>query len=539
MKKRKIAICATIAATLAVSPALCACSGDNYSEISFAKQDTSYVVTSQGGSAVSYGNYVYFINGTRGYEDAKGKSNVWDSVVKGGLYRAEYNGKKVKAEGDAYAHFERTLDTTAGLEFKYTESKDYFDEPINVVDVTKIAPKTIGTSGYAQGGVFIYDSYVYFASPNAEKSNTGKVQTNRTDFFMMPLSGGKPTRVYTTPEGVNTSSSAYAFYKYKGAVYLVVNEGSNIVSVRINVGDAEADDPVTFKVKATSVYFPVRDTYYKGIDNNTVEDFIYFVRAVTDKDGQKSGTVIEAMRPDGKENFVVSNAGKTETIEAVRDGLVFWRSTTELDETVIRYDNLHEQLMDHSPSYKKAQEKLLADEATADSANRKVSGSFETNITSTITSTYAFRPASGALSNEAYFVGVTGSLLSVYSVDGTSRTVYSGTTGTPLFIKENYLYYSGAESDYYRVALFENMDDYGKEPQKIAESTTAAGISCDYVDGYFTYFAEVDEWANGYTFFSKVDGYEGLEPQFVGKRAKSDIPSKKEIESAKGETSED
>ncbi len=107
------------------------------------------------------------------------------------LFRsAELKGKAV--EKDGLKTFAPTADDK-GYEFVYEEKEDYFKKPIDVVTTTKIALKTIGTSGYSQGGIFIYDNAVYFASPNNRKNSTGTVQTTLTDFFMMPLSGGKPT----------------------------------------------------------------------------------------------------------------------------------------------------------------------------------------------------------------------------------------------------------------------------------------------------------------------------------------------------------
>lgn len=529
MKKRKIAICLAVCATLAVAPTLAACSGDHYSKITFSAQDTSYVVTSQGGSAVGYGNYIYFINGTRGYDDTDGKNNVWDETVKGAVYRAELNGAKHYDAGDAYATFSPTLDTEKGLEFKYTEDTDYFDEPIEVVGVDKIAPKTAGTRGYANGGLFIYDNFIYFASPNNTKNSTGTVQTNRTDFFMMPLSGGAPTKLYTTSEGVDTSSSAYAFYKFDGTVYLVVAEGGTIVSVAVNTKKQKAADPVRFEVDATSVYFPVRDTYYTGISDDTVEDFIYFVRSVTDDDTQRSGTVIEAMRPNGSENFTVSANGQTETIEAVRDGVLFYRTTVS-GKTVMAYNSLHDNLLEYSATYKAAQDAL-----DADSKNRQFAGVFPSELSSSITSTYAFRPDTGA--NDVFYIGINGTTFNMYSTDGSVKLMYAG-NGTAQFIKNGYLYYSGTSSDFFRIPVFETMSGYGM-PTTLATGTTSGGISCDYVDGYFTYFGKVDDWANGYAYFYKVDGYEGLEPKFVGQRASFDIPTEDQIKEAKGETDDE
>ncbi len=520
MKKSKLAVTVALTAALAVTPALGGCSGDHYDKISFAAQDTSYAVTSQGGSAVAYGNYLYFVNGYRGYDDTDGKANVWGDVVKGALYRAEFNGDKVDGTP---AQFNIKADSSA-LEFKYTEGTDYDDNPIDVVDVTAIAPKTVGTTGYARGGLFIYDNYIYFATPNNLKNSTGTVQTTRTDFFMMPLSGGEPTKLYTTSEGVDTSSSAYAVYKYNGSIYIVVNEGEKIVSIKVDTKKAKAEDPVEYDVGATSVYFPVRDTYYNGIDDDTVEDFVYFVRNVDDDDTQKAGTVIEAMRPDGSENFVISMTGKTETIEAVRDGIFFYRTQDTVGNTVIAYDSLHDALSEYSSGYRESHSE----------DGRQISGQFPTNVAS-LTATYAFRP--DVKSNVVYFIGVTDSNIKLHETDGNETTIAS-TSGTPQFINGNYLYISGSNKDFYRIPLYKNISGYGSA-QKLAEETATATLSCDYAAGYFSYYAKVDEWADSYTYFYKVDGIEGAEPQFVGQRSSDDIPTDEELEEyKKGEEEE-
>lgn len=544
MKKRKIATALAISAILTAAPVLGACSGDHYDAIEFDAQDTTYAVTSQGGSMVAYGNYIYFINGTDGYEDAEGESNIWKTAVKGGLCRAELTGEK---KDGAPASFATSVDEN-GIEFKYEKTKDYLENDINLVNVTSIAPKRVGTTGYKNGGIFIYDNNVYFASPNNTKNATGTVQTTRTDFFMMPLSGGSPKLIYTTAEGVDTSSSAYAFYKFGDMVYLVVNEGSDIVSVGINAEKAKVSDPNKFEVNATSVYFPVRDTYYKDIDNNTPEDFIYFVRAVTDDDKQRAGTVIEAMRPDGTENFVVSMNGNTETIEAVRDGMLFYRTTSITNETVIAYTNLHEQLLEKSPTYKAKQESLKqeldalnakSDKSAADvtrlnelgeCVNSQISGVFSTAISSTITATYPFRPAKG--SNMVYFLGVTDSAIAMYDKNGTVKTVV-GTKGTVNFIDGNYVYYTGESNDYYRAALWSNVEGYGEEARKLATSATADTFGLDYAAGYVMYYETVDKWASNYSYFVKIDGIEGLDPIAVYLRNAADTPTEEQIEAAK------
>lgn len=535
MKKKNIATALALASVLAVTPFAVGCSGDHYSKLSFPAQDTTFAVTSQGGSAVAYGNYVYFINGTRGYEDTEGKSNVWDEALKGGLFRAELKGEK--AAGEPYSNFIPAAEQGEALGFVYTDGHDPLDEEIKVVTTNKIAAKTVGTTGYADGGIFIYDNYVFFASPNNQKDRKGNVQTTLTDFFMMPLSGGSPKKIYTTAEGVDTSSSAYAFYKYGNKVYLVVNEGGTIVSIGISE-KGKVDDTVKFEVNATGVYFPVRDTYYKGIGTDTLEDFIYFVRAATDDDETNTGSVIEMMRPDGSENIKISMRGRTETIEAVRDGVLFYRTTDSAGNTKIAYTSLHNILMSgdedefFSPTYKEAQE-----EKSADERNLQFDGEFGTTISSDITATYAFRP--DTQSNEVMFLGVTSSAINLYKPDGTFSKVFDK-TGTIKFVKDGYVYIKDS-SDFVRVPLFEHMDGYGDAAQTLISGAGAATLECDLAAGYFMYYDTLDQWADNYTYFCKVDGAQNIEDGvvkfesvFVGDRS-MDYPTEEQIKEAKGE----
>ena len=91
-------LCAIVTVLLITCLALFGCSGDKYSAVKIdGTQNTNYTVVGNGGNVVTYGNYVYFINGTRGYEDSDGSANVFGKVIKGGIYRAEF-GNTVNGE---------------------------------------------------------------------------------------------------------------------------------------------------------------------------------------------------------------------------------------------------------------------------------------------------------------------------------------------------------------------------------------------------------------------------------------------------------
>ncbi len=547
MKKRIIPILVCLMLTLCFS--LAGCGGDSFSKIKVTgKQDTDYTVYSNGGMAVQYGNYIYFINGYSGYDDTDGKQNTWPNVVKGGLYRAELCGSK---DGSEFVIAQNPDAYTEGLEFVVNEGTDYEGNPTDVVNVQRIAPKRIGTTGYANGGIFIYDDWVYFASPNNEKNKSGTVQTTKTDFFRARLDGSDVQKIYTTAKSGN-DSNPYAFYKYNNAVYLVAQDGTDLVSVRVG---KKPGNKVTIAKDVTSVLLPYSDTYYKGMNENTLNHFVYVLRAVTEDDQQKTGNVIEIMRPDGKEGGIYLSQGKSDTLEAVRDGLLFYRTTDTSGNTLINYDSLHDFLMseepDVSPSYRayhtnlaqyvdangKFKENTTAEQKAEYLANAHVqlSGTIlSTASSSDYTTTYCFRPA-GELSDLVYMIGVKSDsveLRSNLNIDGDSRAMtICDETITLLNVAEENIYFT-SDSVLYRTRWDRKASDKSEEEKKVRLSdgeVAGATFNGDFCAGYVVYTDAVDSLADAYTFFRKVNGPEGSEAVFVGRIIGDDILSAPKI----------
>lgn len=541
MKRKFIPI--LLCLCIGLTCALYGCGGEKFSKISVSgSQDTSYTVHSQGGMAVQYGNYVYFINGYAGYEDSDGKNNNWPNVVKGGLYRAELCGtKELDEKGVFTGNFSPAPNdpanvVRAGLEFKSTKGKDYDDNDVDVVNVQRIAPKKIGTSGYKDGGIFIFDNWVYFATPNNEKNKSGTVQVTKTDFFRARLDGQDVQKIYTTDNAGN-EASPYAFYHYNGSVYLVAKDGSDLISVKVG---KKPGDKVTIAQNVTTAVLPYSKTYYKGINENTPDSFVYIQRAVVDADTQKAGNVIEIMRPDGTEGGVYLAQGKSDTIEAVRDGMLFYRTTDDAGKTLINYDNLHEFFMTRSPSYKAYQEKIAAyatmGEETAEYAEynknvrTQVNGTvFSTSSISDVTSTYCFRP-SGERSNLVYMIAVKSNGMELYSnlpqPSSMLHAIYDAAC-TLVSVSNEYVYFtdSGANVIYrtpWNVAVGDKTDEEKKEQISHAD-VTASTFNGDYCAGYIVYTGKVDDWADAYTFFKQIDRAEGAEKVFVGSKISSDI----------------
>lgn len=160
-----------------------------------------------------------------------------------------------------------------------------------------IVPKTVGTSRYGKGGIFILGDAIYYATPNNLKDKQGNVQYTKTDFFRMSLDGRNTKKLYTTES--ESSSSPYTFMVKDGFTYLVVLDGTNLVSIKIDMKSGKVEDTLRLAEDVTSAVLPVKPVYYDGISENTIYDFIYFERAAKDTDVTQSGDVLEFVRPDG------------------------------------------------------------------------------------------------------------------------------------------------------------------------------------------------------------------------------------------------
>ncbi len=552
MKKKFLA--AIVAALLICTP-LIGC-GESYTpqEIE-GKQDTSYVVLSNGGSAVQYGNYMYFINGYRGYTDDDGKQNYWGNVDKGGLYRAELLAGKDETYEYMTAYgiteelktFKSSFD--AGTEYDFVTKKetvvtgyekdsdgkiiyDDNDKPIEIKEEIDspvaycIASKTIGTSGYDKGGIFIYDEHIYYASPSNNQNRDGSFDVNKTMFYRTNLDGTGTVLLYTTKN--DSATSEYAFYNQKGKVYLTVHDGSDIISVTIGEKKVEAVKQIATDVSA--VLFPVNEVYYKGIDTNGVEDFIYYTRAIDEDDKVRSGNIVVAMRPDGSEKVEVLSSGNTVTLRNVNSGYLFYEEARN-GGNVIAYTNLHEHFMGEdkdgnalSKTYREAYEAKkeaiikaygqgnsylkLIEHQSGDALNIENLSSY--------TGVFCFRP--DKRSNEVYSICYSSDGIFLY--DGVEmKNIYKGAVTNVFAVKDTKVFFTNGDGAYSFTNAFTEAEENTVITLGEGMNTTAT-FKLDIVGDYAVMFGEVDDYAADYAFFVNLDRVD--DKQFVGVKADDD-----------------
>lgn len=505
--KKRLTIITCILAILVF--AFAGCSGDHYKKIDVdGRQDTSYVVTSNGGSAVQYGNYVYFVNGNRGYDDEEATSNIFGEVVKGGLYRAELIGEKVNSSyGASVSEFNVKKSEETSISLVAQKTKNYKKDASFDVDVELISPKTIGTSGYSDGGIWIFDDCVYYASPANHKNKNGQVMDDYTAFFRAKLDGSETVEVYVS-ETV-TESAPYAFYKYNGNVYLVVlesnDEGKYVKSIEASAKRPEKTEK-TIAHEVQSVIFPTNPVYYNGISTNTVYDYIYIQYNGTDyyDNNNRSDVVLEFMRPDGSNGKVFAEGTSNLKLEAVRNDLLFYRGDNN-GSTVLK-------ARDYSS---------LSGSA---GFSETVLGA---SVLSSAKEIYPYATGDGAISNDRVGVIVSvqsNSKFTLYAYTNGGNTVDvidSGLTAVNLQgVDENYVYYQ-ASGD---AVEFKSYDVVDKESKVIITAPMyVEGFKVDRVGPYLVYMGELEGKFEQYTFFYDIAGVESIDaPIFVGERAEGE-----------------
>lgn len=157
MNKKIIAV---IALVLVLTIGLVACNGKTYkaSGVADGNKYASSPVENNGSFVVKQGGYVYFVNAYVG-ADAE---NKFGKQEKSCLYRAELDDNGNIIEGSRVALVNKNIYSTS-----------------------------------TKSGIYVRGNWIYFASPNTDKTKSGEVNTTYLDFFRVSLDGKKTELLYT------------------------------------------------------------------------------------------------------------------------------------------------------------------------------------------------------------------------------------------------------------------------------------------------------------------------------------------------------
>lgn len=178
---KNILVCATAAVLAAGSAAFAAC-GNSFTPPPGDDYKSTEAAISNGGFAVEYGKYVYFINGATTHED----DNAFGTPVKGALMRIPVDDLKNGKNDNARI----------------------------------VVPSLIVSADYT-AGFFIYNDRVYYATPNNVKSMSGEIESDWLDFKSAKLNGSDVQDYFR----LSDNATVFRFVQTEGddTVYLLYN----------------------------------------------------------------------------------------------------------------------------------------------------------------------------------------------------------------------------------------------------------------------------------------------------------------------------
>ncbi len=220
---------------------------------------------SNGGQVVKQGDKLYFVNGKT---DEKA-GNDFGSVVKGAIVRG-----------------------TIGADGKLSDFKT-------------IVPKNVYSKGRENGrngGIYIFDNYIYYLTPNNEIDKNDKLLNDRLDVMRVKLDG-------TGTEKLGTPFISLD-YEYKFVKnHLVAFDGKKITILKL-----EDNLPVVKEINdVTGMLMPKTETYQNG--KEYVSDYIFYTRNLTEKESEQHigsrNNVLCAIKCDGTNPIEIVNADTT------------------------------------------------------------------------------------------------------------------------------------------------------------------------------------------------------------------------------------
>lgn len=224
--------------------------------------DTSIATNGNGGTVVTRGDYVYFVNGYNSCSIFT-KSNLDRKFDIGGLYRAKLN---------------------SNGELDYSENG-------SLVNAEKISSHLVG---FESTSIYVFGNHIYYATPITNVDKNGNLQTNQLEFRRVSITGGSTDKLYQSK--VDAERVDFEFYYADNNVYLVVNEDGTLkrVSCTGKVSVSEVTTGITSIALARDSYDVFESDSYKNIfytktnDDGKIE--IYNYNALTNKEEYKKTT---------------------------------------------------------------------------------------------------------------------------------------------------------------------------------------------------------------------------------------------------------
>lgn len=319
---KKTLIC-VVALLMLATVAFAACNGSSFKP-TVDLPTGSVVVSTNGGIAVQYGDYIYYVNGLASATTANTYENV--DARTGAICRI-----KVDKLDELFEVYNSTT---------ITSSSDRTKEIARLVaeNAQLVVPKIYFTSATTTNlnGIYIFDDRIYIATPEDQLTSGGNTQTSKQVLMSFKLDGSDMKRHYVFDS--NTVQVMYDVIDNNLVATYVLN---NVLST-LDVAKGTSAEIVkeisnaTFDVAGRNVFFTDKDgsvcmykageTEHKVLVDNSVEEGedastisysiksvnngnVYYTKSDSDLDSDLNG--IELLRASESDKDVVILTSKT------------------------------------------------------------------------------------------------------------------------------------------------------------------------------------------------------------------------------------
>ena len=397
--------------------------------------DTS-LVASNGGAVVKSNGYMYFVNGTT---ENDGTSNLSNNVAVGGIYRAKLDeGGNVLVDADG-----------------------------NPTEVELVLANLVG---YANGSLYAFGNYIYYATPNTGKNSKGNVLYYETCFNRYDIETKQVQRLYTTKVNDSSEELTYAYYKQGEKLVLVVYEKNQKTLTSIEVNSSVKTKVIASDVQ--SVLMSENNGEVKDANRNSyAENYVFFTRSALETGTVRSGVRVFKVLPDGNGEKQISE-GKSVSLLSIRSDKLLYSYNSKIYLSAIS----------------------TGDDTLAFETNNVVSYSSYDNVIFVEDG-----DGVGVLFNEGAnirYLKITNGVVPAENSDG-NRVVYafeSSTTVKFIGTRGDEVVYT-QDSVLYKL-IYKNLGSREKDPKKLSTTTcddASGNMVAEIVDNYVYFFNTTDE----------------------------------------------
>lgn len=239
-------------------------------------------VTTNGGMTVVYGDYLYFINGTKDNDGKSLKKNTRSAICR--------------------------------VKYDMTTGKTTGDMEVVVKDLV----------GFSDASLHIFGDFLYYATPCSGENSNGEVLFNKTTFKRYDLVNKKSYSLYTTELNSSSEVVNYAYYVAGETLNLLVYEKSmgTIKSFKI-------DKKVVMNYEITEVTGCLFSENYGKVTragaNVDANVFVYYTKAPGAQDAVQSGVKVYKTSPVTNNSIEIST-GREIALVTIRAGKLVYSS---------------------------------------------------------------------------------------------------------------------------------------------------------------------------------------------------------------------